>query len=106
MPMNWGSIPGDAAAMFAAGSICHADGDQDIGNSRTPAPSDDHRQDCSLCPACHLAATPLLPVPTGAFVLVPRLAYLVRVGLIPPATGPPSWIEHTSRPRGPPYSVA
>ena len=91
------------ALAFSAQSICHAAGAQGAGpGTGTPDHPPGQTHDCALCPACHLAAAPMLAASDGAKLPLPMAVPAGQPALLPPATGPPHLMRYAARPRGPP----
>lgn len=93
----------EVAALFGGQFICHADGAQDARpGTSTPDHPPGQKHDCALCPACHLAAAPMLAAPDGASLPVPMVVHVGLPSPLPPATGPPHPVRYAARPRGSP----
>ena len=93
----------EVAALFGGQFICHSDGAQGTGpGTSTPYQPPGQQHDCALCPACHLAAAPMLAAPDGATLLAPMVVPVGQPSLLPPATGPPRPLRYAAHPRGPP----
>lgn len=97
------SAQAEAAALFGGQFICHSDGAQGAGpGTSTPGHPPGQKHDCALCPACHLAAAPMLVALDGATLPAPTVVPVGQPSLLPPATGPPLPVRYAARPRGPP----
>lgn len=97
----------EAAALFGGQFICHANGAQGARpGTSTPDHPPEQTHDCALCPACHLAAAPMLASPDSATLPAPMVAPVAQPALLPPATGPPRLVRYAARPRGPPAHSA
>jgi len=98
-PMSAGTVGKDVAPALGGVPICHADARPEPAGK--PALPSVH--DCSLCPACQLAAPALLPA--ASWVPAPLQAGPVQTALPPPSTGPPQPERYAALPRGPPASA-
>ena len=93
----------EAAALFGGQFICHSDAAQGAGpGTSTPDQPPGQQHNCALCPACHLAAAPMLAAPDGATLPAPMVVPVGQPALLPPGTGPPRLVRYAARPRGPP----
>lgn len=103
LPQGLPATQAEVAALFGGQFICHADGAQDAGpGTSTPDHLPGQKHDCALCPACHIAAAPMLVAPDSASLPVPMVVHIRLPSLPPPATGPPHPVRYAARPRGPP----
>jgi hypothetical protein len=94
----------NVATLLARIPICHYDdGSQSDVDHRVP--TDNHSHDCDLCPACHIAASTAIPVPSASFLPLPSLIYLAKAEFAVPSTGPPGIVRFAAWPRGPPVTV-
>lgn len=87
-------------AFDAALPICHTGTGDAVPQSPADIPSP--AADCSVCPACHIVAPPMLPGIDGGFVAMALVAAPSHAAATPPATGPPRPVSPATPPTGPP----
>jgi len=89
-------------------AICHVTSDE-AGAPAKEVPAKEMptgHGECPACPACHIAAAAVLPVPAGPHLPVPTLLAIGLSAPLPPATGPPLCTRAAAQPTGPPHLSA
>jgi hypothetical protein len=80
-------------------TICHAASD----GAAHDTPASPSIPDCVLCPLCLIAHVgPLIALPLGPILRLPRVVQILRPELPPPSTAPPNRLARPFQPRAPP----